>query len=65
MNSLVWKQKGAPLDPVTYWELSVLYLLGKLLALSCLHHLDAEIYRCGWLVEEWAGFCLGDHVEDH
>ena len=52
MISPVWKQKGAPLDPAIYQGLSVLHLLRKLLALSYLHCLDAEIHYCGWLLEQ-------------
>ena len=63
--SPVWKHKGSPLDPITYRGLLVLHPLGKLLALSYLHHLDKETHHRGWLAEEQAGFCLGHHVEDH
>ena len=48
-----------------YWGLSVLHPLGKLLALSYLHHLDAETHSRGWLAEEQAGFRLGHCIEDH
>ena len=65
MISPVWKQKGAPSDPAMYRGLSVLHPLGKLLALSYLHRLDAETHRHRWLAEEQAGFRLGHRVEDH
>ena len=65
MISPVWKHKGSPLDPTTYWGLSSLQLLGKLLAFRYLHRLDEETHRQGWLAEKQAGFCLGHHVEDH
>ena len=65
MISPVWKHKGSPSDPATYRGLSVLHPLGKLLALSYLHRLDAETHRHGWLAEEQAGFRLGHHIEDH
>ena len=65
MISPVWKQKGTPSDPVTYRGLSVLHLLGKLLALSYLCRLDDETHCRGWLVKEQAGFCLGHRIEDH
>ena len=63
--SPVWKHKGSPSDPATYPELSVPYLLGKLLALSYLHHQNEESYCQGWLAEEQAGSCLGHCMEDH
>ena len=48
-----------------YRGLSVLHPLGKLLALSYLHRLDAETHRNRWLAEEQAGFHLGYRMEDH
>ena len=65
MISPVWKHKGTPSDPAKYRGLSVLHLLGKLLALCYLHRLDEETHHRGWLAEEQAGLCLGRHVEDH
>ena len=65
MISPVWKHKGNPSDPTTYRGLSVLHPLGKLLALSYLHRLDAETHSQGWLAEEQAGFRLGHCIEDH
>ena len=63
--SPVWKQKGTPLDPAIYWELTVLHPLRKLLALSYLHCPDADTHCHSWLVEEQAGFYLGNCVEDY
>ena len=63
--SSVWKQKGAPSDPVMYQGLSILHQLGKLLALSYLYHLDTKTHCHGWMAEKQAGFHLGYHVEDH
>ena len=65
MISLVWKEKGTPSDPTTYQGLSVLHPLGKLLALSYLHHLDDETHCQCWLAEKQARFCLGHHIEEH
>ena len=65
MISPVWKHKGSPSDPVTYWGLSVLHPLGKLLALYYLHCLDEETHYHGWLAEKQAGFCLVHHMKDH
>ena len=65
MISPVWKQKGTPSDPATYRGLSVLHLLGKLLALSYLRRLDDETHCRGWLAKEQAGFRLGHRIEDH
>ena len=65
MISPVWKHKGSPLDPTMYRGQSVLHPLGKLLALSYLHRLDAETHCPGWLAEEQAGLHLGHRVEDH
>ena len=48
-----------------YRGLLVLHPLGKLLALSYLHRLDAETHSQGWLAEEQAGFRLGHRIEDH
>ena len=62
--SPVWKQKGAPPDPEINWGFSILHPLGKLLALSYLYLLDAEMHRPGWLAEDQAGFCLRYYMED-
>ena len=48
-----------------YQGLSVLHPLGKLLALSYLHHLDAGTHCRGWLAEEQARFRFGHHIEDN
>ena len=52
MISPVWKHKGTPSDPATYWGLSVLHPMGKLLALCYLHRLDEETHHRSWLAEE-------------
>ena len=61
----MWKHKGSPSDPTTCQGLLVLHLLGRLLALSNLHHLDAKTHCQGWLAEEQAGFRLVYRIEDH
>ena len=59
MISPVWKHKCTPLDPTMYQGLLVLHLLGKLLALSYLHHLDEKTHHHSWLAKEQVGFYLG------
>ena len=63
--SLAWMQKCPSSEPSIYQGLSVLHLVGKLLAISYLHCLDAETHYHGWLVKEKLGFHLGRHMEDH
>ena len=48
-----------------YRGVLVLHPLGKLLALSYLHCLDAEAHGQGWLAKEQVGFYLGNCMEDH